>query len=289
MSRPCTICGRPDRAAIDEALRRGDSTRAIARAHPGALKDSVSRHHGAGHHLATASAPPAAAVAPAPPAPSSAKPPRARAAPRAAVQVAPPSSSSPAPAAEAPTSTAPGSPGYMGPEHGAAAPAAPRDREGRVRHCMGLMASNQWETGVTGPELAAEWGLHPGTLDHYAAEASRRVKAVGESDYVRTRIAAALDEALGHGLEMLRPRVTVEDNVQVTERGDPRALGGLASLVKAFGELAGVKPKAEPIERHDEPPTFRVELASPERPPAETDPCPSSGTSSPPGDEPGAG
>lgn len=287
MSRPCTICGRPDRAAIDAALHRGDSTRAIARTFPGALKDSVSRHHGAGHHLATA--PPFAPAAAAPPPPASpAKAARARAAPRAAARAAPPSPSPPAPPAPLPTSTEPARDRHV--DVPAATPsAAPRDREGRVRHCMGLMASNQWQTGITGGELAAEWGLHPGTLDHYAAEASRRVKAVGEAEYVRTRIAAALDESVGHALQMLRPRITEENGVQITEQGDPRALGGLASLVKAFGELAGVaKPKAETAEKHDEVPTFRVDIVSPERPPAETDPCPSSGSSSPPEGEPAA-
>jgi hypothetical protein len=150
---------------------------------------------------------------------------------------------------------------------------------------MGLMAANRWVTGTTGPELAAQWGLHPGTLEHIAAEASRRVHAVGEADYVRTRIAAALDEALGHGLQMLRPHIV--DGFEVP--GDPRALSGVAGLVKAFGELAGVaRPKTEP-EKSTEVPTFKVDLSLPERPPLE-EPCPPpSGSSSPPAGDPAPG
>lgn len=153
---------------------------------------------------------------------------------------------------------------------------------------MGIMASNRWETGKTGRELALAWGLSPGTLDHVAAEASRRVKAVGEADYVRTRLAAALDEGLNHALNMIRPRLVADGEMQVEEPGDPRALSGLAQLVKTYGELAGVaRPSAVP-ERPEAPPVFRVDLASPERP--EAPPlCPSSGSSSPPEGAPAAG
>jgi hypothetical protein len=155
---------------------------------------------------------------------------------------------------------------------------------------MGVMAAGEWETGRTGRELAEAWGLNPGTLDHIASEASRRVKAVGESEYVKTRIAAALDEGIGHALGMLRPRTVTDKKGDVVEEpGDPRALGGLAQLVKAFGELAGVaRPKVETKDNKlDEPATFRVELSAPERPPAEV-PCPS-GSSNPPDGDPAQG
>lgn len=36
------------------------------------------------------------------------------------------------------------------------------------------MAAGQWITGVTAPLLAAEWGLHPDTVERDSAEASRR-------------------------------------------------------------------------------------------------------------------
>ncbi len=140
---------------------------------------------------------------------------------------------------------------------------------------MEIMAANRWEGQHA--ELAAAWGVSEGTVEHYAGEASRRVKAVGEGDWVRQRISVALDEGLEHGLRLLR-------------RGDPRALGGLAQLAKAFGELAGAKRGAVVDDKAGaEPATFRVELSTPERPPGDPeDACPS-GPSSPPAGGPAAG
>lgn len=75
-------------------------------------------------------------------------------------------------------------------------PPPPADREGRVRYVMELMVKRIWETGVTGPELARTWRVHPGTIEKYSAEASRRVRAVGDREFVQSRLHAALDAAL---------------------------------------------------------------------------------------------
>lgn len=57
----------------------------------------------------------------------------------------------------------------------------PRDirrlsKEERVEHVIGLMVSGLWVTGKTAPELAKEWGFAPNTVEHDAAEASRRIR-----------------------------------------------------------------------------------------------------------------
>lgn len=38
------------------------------------------------------------------------------------------------------------------------------------------MVSGLWVTGKTAPELAKEWGFAPNTVEHDAAEASRRIR-----------------------------------------------------------------------------------------------------------------
>lgn len=274
MSRPCTVCGRADQDEIDDALRRGESNRSIARRCAGTSKDSIARHAAHAITAPTPGPPPAPPEGSAPPAALGAPP--ERTAPRPPAGAPPPAPAPPSPERDEPPPA---------PQDGAQ---EPRTREERVRFVMGLMAANRWETGKTGRELALAWGLSPGTLDHVAAEASRRVKAVGEAEYVRTRLAAALDEGLGHALNMIRPRLVSKGELLVEEPGDPRALSGLAQLVKTYGELGGVaRPSAAP-DKPESPPVFRVDLASPERPEPPSL-CPSSGSSSPPGGDPAPG
>ena len=136
---------------------------------------------------------------------------------------------------------------------------------------MEIMADNRWDGQHD--ELAAAWGVTAGTVEHYAGEASRRVKAVGEGDWVRQRISVALDEGLEHALRLLR-------------QGEVRALGGLAQVAKSFGELANARARPAGDEKGTDLAVFRIELATPERPPAEPeDACPP-GPSSPPDEGP---
>lgn len=46
------------------------------------------------------------------------------------------------------------------------------------------MHAGEWVRGKTGPILARSWGVHPGTIDHEASEASRNIRrAVSDDDY----------------------------------------------------------------------------------------------------------
>jgi len=247
MPRPCSICGHADVAAIDRALKKGDSLDVVSKRF-GLSRPSVQRHRA--QHLGTK---PGATPAKFPAQSRAIRNGKAKSA---------------------------GGSATSGTEPKGAPKCPPPDREGRVRACMELMTGGRWESGVTANELAAEWGMTPGAVAHISSEASRRVKAVGEHDFVRTRIAAALDEGLAIALGMARG--SKANGVVVP--GDPRALAGLASIAKAFKELAGSGSKpADPDGNR-----FIVELVSPERPvPCSPQPSsPPSGDSSPPTDAP---
>ncbi len=201
----CAVCSRPDRAAIDDALAGGESPASIAARLSlpvaGARKH-VERHLSVEHRERRRSVVGTGRAPPSPPPPTTAK------APSKTQRV-------PAPAA-APSTPKP-SP--------LIAEGLPRTREERVLHCMALMASGRWVRGETAPELAAEWGVHLGTLEHISGEASRRVKSHTDGEMVQARLAVALDEGIGLSLKWART-------------GDSRALGALAQLVRSFKELA---------------------------------------------------
>jgi hypothetical protein len=66
--------------------------------------------------------------------------------------------------------------------------------EERVEHIADLMSRGLWITRTTAKQLAAEWGVAKTTVEHYAAEASRRVRADrGTLDQVRDGQLARLE------------------------------------------------------------------------------------------------
>lgn len=97
--------------------------------------------------------------------------------------------------------------------------AAGAPRETRVRIVMGLKAAARWEPG-TGPRLAAAWKISVSSMERIAAEATRRVRAYNDRDYVRTRLLVALDEGLD------------------AARGDN--LKSLPAIAKAIAEVADI-------------------------------------------------
>lgn len=103
----------------------------------------------------------------------------------------------------------------------------PDGKEARVRACMHLMVSGRWVTGETGPSVAAAWALNEDTLKHYAAEASRRVKAAGEAGWVKERLCVALDDAL--------------------ERARTEAPRETAAVARAYAEIAQVTKAADVV------------------------------------------
>ena len=70
----------------------------------------------------------------------------------------------------------------------------PERREGKVLYVMSLMAASRWETGKSGPRLAAAWNISQGYIDQIAAEASRRTKE--NAPVVRARLAMACEKAI---------------------------------------------------------------------------------------------
>lgn len=72
----------------------------------------------------------------------------------------------------------------------------------RVKHVEDLMRRAKWERGRSNRQLAAAWGLTVTAVNHYAAEASRRVRAeVTDPDSVQFTICGALQTIVREGLE----------------------------------------------------------------------------------------
>ncbi|MFA5569616.1 MAG: hypothetical protein WC972_13320 [Trueperaceae bacterium] len=100
---------------------------------------------------------------------------------------------------------------------------APRPpKADRIRTIVGLMAAGRWVTGVTGPNLASVWGLHVGTLEKDAAEASRIVRAtVANNEDIRARAVLTFESIQGLAMDKGDLRVALDA---------ARALVGVADL-----------------------------------------------------------
>ncbi len=55
-------------------------------------------------------------------------------------------------------------------------------REQRVDEIVGMMSQGSWFAGASHRALAKAWGIHPGTVEHYAAEANRLLRFVFRND-----------------------------------------------------------------------------------------------------------
>ncbi len=72
------------------------------------------------------------------------------------------------------------------------APAAPNEfeqwqaeltpREKRIDEIVGMMSQGAWFAGASHRQLAKQWGIHPGTVEHLAAEANRLLRFVFRED-----------------------------------------------------------------------------------------------------------
>lgn len=61
----------------------------------------------------------------------------------------------------------------------------------RVSYILELMARDAWETGKTGPILAARWKKAKSTVEGYAARASSELRRLTEPDQAKLRAVAA--------------------------------------------------------------------------------------------------
>lgn len=71
----------------------------------------------------------------------------------------------------------------------------------RIDLIEGLMRRAAWQRGRSNRQLAAQWGVSVGTVDDYAAEAGRRVRAeVLDPDTVSETVSAALSTIVREAL-----------------------------------------------------------------------------------------
>jgi len=117
--------------------------------------------------------------------------------------------------------------------------AAPRPPKGdRIRMIVGLMAAGRWVTGVTGGNLASLWGLHPGTVEKDAAEASRIVRStIASNEDLRARAVLTFESIQDLAIDKGDLRVALEA---------AKALAGVAD-VAAPRRLEVSGPGGSPI------------------------------------------
>lgn len=99
----------------------------------------------------------------------------------------------------------------------------PEGAEARVLMIQAAMAEHRWARGVSGPEVAALWGLTPAALRNYAAEASRRLRTSVDDESLRSWVATSIEDIIAQA--------------EATGSLDT-ALRGLRTLLEARGLLA---------------------------------------------------
>lgn len=104
-------------------------------------------------------------------------------------------------------------------------------REQRVDEVMQIMIRAEWRPGSSHQKLAQKWGVHPGTVEHIAAEANRLLRHAFRNE------PEARAEALGECLLTFRAiRQRMIDN------GTPPACRVALDATEAFGRYMGVEP-----------------------------------------------
>ena len=152
----------------------------------------------------------------------------------------------------------------------------PDTREAKVGHVMGLMAGDLWiDGGESIAALARSWSMAEGSVAHIASEARRRVTSSIDPGAIGKIVASTCHRGLTAAVSM-------------AEGGDPKALNGIAAIARVYSGMLPTLTEKKPSV--DDPPVFRIELTTPERPPpaAPEVPCPS-GSSSPPAGDPAPG
>ena len=125
----------------------------------------------------------------------------------------------------------------------------------RHREIREIMLELRWVKGVTGPELAAKWGVAVATVEGYAAEESRRI--VGDRDEARRDITAgcrvlmaqAVQDknakdftAVGGLLAMVSGAKTPEEHIVTSTTMEATPAEAARMVREAFGEKAMAKP-----------------------------------------------
>lgn len=104
-------------------------------------------------------------------------------------------------------------------------------RELRIEQVLQLMVNAEWHPGESHRSLAEQWGVHPGTVEHIAAEANRLLRhAFRQSPDAR-------DEALAEVLATFR---TVR--LRMLANGSVAALRVAVDAAEQFGRYMGIEP-----------------------------------------------
>jgi len=130
---------------------------------------------------------------------------------------------------------------------------APLDKTSRVREIVKLMSSGMWVTGVTGGDLAEQWGVAESTLERDIATARDLVRgAVCDIDEIRARIMATLETITARSMESGQMRTAVEairTLAGVTGAEAPKQVnvGGNLSELLALGLGSGSEEPPKPL------------------------------------------
>lgn len=106
-------------------------------------------------------------------------------------------------------------------------------RERRVDEIVQLMAAGRWAAGASHRLLAEQWGVHPGTVEHMAAEANRQIRLTFRHD----RDPEARKDAVAMALqtfEAIKIRGLLD--------GTPAGLRVALEAAKTFGFYMGIEP-----------------------------------------------
>lgn len=104
-------------------------------------------------------------------------------------------------------------------------------REKRIDEIVGMMSQGNWFAGASHRRLAQQWGIHPGTVEHLAAEANRLLRFVfrTDDDGRKDLLARTLQN-----FEVIRVRAMVS--------GTPAALRVALEANESLGRYLGIEP-----------------------------------------------
>jgi enoyl-CoA hydratase/carnithine racemase len=121
--------------------------------------------------------------------------------------------------------------------------------ETRLAHIAGLMRTLRWRRGVTGPQLAAEWGLTEQRVRTLAAEASKLVRAeIEDPNYVAVTLEMTLERIVLEGKDKDRiAAAKVWASLQPqrdsdADEGDERSPDAQLAIAKALVTALESKP-----------------------------------------------
>lgn len=105
-----------------------------------------------------------------------------------------------------------------------------------------MMMRGEWQAGESHRALAQQWGVHPGTVEHIAAEANRAWRHAFRVD------PTARSEALAECLSTFRAV-----RLRMLANGTVAACRVACDAAEAFGRYMGVEPpKNVRLSTHDE-------------------------------------